>query len=772
VAVNPQTTVAVVLGAGEYPQSPALNRVSFATSAKKFLEYLTSSDGFNLPTENLLDRFDTDLSAGELLGQIADFLNETTGDNAKPRAEDVLFYYVGHGGFVGSNREYFLTVRNTREGLEGSTSVRIEDLASTLRSFARRARKYLILDCCFAASAFAEFQATSVSGYVSGQVLDALPPDPKRGTALLCSSGPREVSIAPSDQALTMFSGALIDVLSKGDPDGGPALSLEEVGNRVQRLLREKYPENWIRPEVHSPEIHEGDIANVAVFPNRSFLGSASKRPESPQSSKANHLKALIDSAFAKQEWSEAVSYLSELLSIAPDDLDAQSKLTRAKTHERVNKLYTTGIEHFEQGHYKDAQRSFETVAELYPEYLDVRTLLTKVRAVRTRRNVKAALLVVLAAVIIIAGIAITNAVWKPAPKPSPSATQNPSRTPVTQGSSPVSEIPFSYTYRFSNAPIPLTANPDFSYGFTPVQSDSKLTGTVRIKQVRIAASVVTRTSLMCCDVWVFLGPQPFGLPAGIVKGPNPASVDVPASVAPTQLRVVIGNGGAPFPIGDTQIRADYDFESGGSSAYPHLDSLKMAVAPKMKLMDGLYAQVFAWNGNQYVNVEIRNITVSVTGEKSVSAASEQVSAQQELARTASASDSTRDVNHTAPEGAKPSAGFRKVPDLTDRSQSRIAVPQRVRVSQDVSQGLLIHRVQPMYPPLARQARIQGAVILQAEIGKDGTIENLRLISGHPLLVQAAMDAVKQWRYKPYFLYGEPVAVETQITVNFTLAGG
>jgi protein TonB len=102
----------------------------------------------------------------------------------------------------------------------------------------------------------------------------------------------------------------------------------------------------------------------------------------------------------------------------------------------------------------------------------------------------------------------------------------------------------------------------------------------------------------------------------------------------------------------------------------------------------------------------------------------------------------------------------------------KVATPQRVRVSQGVSQGLLVRKVQPAYPPLARQARIQGAVVLQAEISKDGAIENLRLISGHPMLAPSAIEAVKQWRYKPYFLNGEPVAVETQITVNFTLAGG
>jgi protein TonB len=102
----------------------------------------------------------------------------------------------------------------------------------------------------------------------------------------------------------------------------------------------------------------------------------------------------------------------------------------------------------------------------------------------------------------------------------------------------------------------------------------------------------------------------------------------------------------------------------------------------------------------------------------------------------------------------------------------KVAAPTRVRVSQGVTEGMVLRRVQPNYPPLARQARIQGDVILQAEISKEGAIENLRVISGHPMLAPAAIDAVKQWRYKPYFLNGEPVAVETQITVKFSLSGG
>jgi protein TonB len=102
----------------------------------------------------------------------------------------------------------------------------------------------------------------------------------------------------------------------------------------------------------------------------------------------------------------------------------------------------------------------------------------------------------------------------------------------------------------------------------------------------------------------------------------------------------------------------------------------------------------------------------------------------------------------------------------------KIATPQRVRVSSGVSTGLLVRKVPPTYPPLARQARIQGVVILQAQISKDGNIENLQLISGHPMLAPAAIEAVKQWKYRPYLLNGEPVEVDTQVQVNFTLSGG
>jgi protein TonB len=93
-----------------------------------------------------------------------------------------------------------------------------------------------------------------------------------------------------------------------------------------------------------------------------------------------------------------------------------------------------------------------------------------------------------------------------------------------------------------------------------------------------------------------------------------------------------------------------------------------------------------------------------------------------------------------------------------------------IRISH-MSPGSLIYQLQPVYPPLARTAHVEGPVVLAALISKDGTIENLRVLTGHPMLVRSAVEAVSQWRYRPYILNSEPVEVETQITVNFFLAG-
>jgi protein TonB len=97
--------------------------------------------------------------------------------------------------------------------------------------------------------------------------------------------------------------------------------------------------------------------------------------------------------------------------------------------------------------------------------------------------------------------------------------------------------------------------------------------------------------------------------------------------------------------------------------------------------------------------------------------------------------------------------------------------PQRVKQGGNVTAASILQQTKPLYPALARQARIQGNVVLHAIIDKDGKVAQLEVISGHPLLVQSALDAVKQWRYKPTLLNGDPVEVDTTITDTFTMGG-
>jgi len=97
------------------------------------------------------------------------------------------------------------------------------------------------------------------------------------------------------------------------------------------------------------------------------------------------------------------------------------------------------------------------------------------------------------------------------------------------------------------------------------------------------------------------------------------------------------------------------------------------------------------------------------------------------------------------------------------------AAPKRIRVSSGVQMARLTHRVEPVYPALAKSARISGTVQLEGVIGTDGRLRALRVLSGHPFLAKAAIDAVSQWIYEPTLLSGEPVEVVAPITVNFIL---
>ena len=141
------------------------------------------------------------------------------------------------------------------------------------------------------------------------------------------------------------------------------------------------------------------------------------------------------------------------------------------------------------------------------------------------------------------------------------------------------------------------------------------------------------------------------------------------------------------------------------------------------------------------------------------------------LAPDAPATGTAGDAPNGAP-GGQMGGVIGGIISSTPGDPAHSGTPQRVRISSGVAVGLLAKRVSPDYPATARAARIQGMVILKVNIDKEGNVYNLETVSGHPLLVPAAIDAVKQWKYTPYLLNGTPVEVETQVQVTFTLAGG
>ncbi|HKW02424.1 MAG TPA: CHAT domain-containing protein [Vicinamibacterales bacterium] len=262
------TTLAIVAGASEFPNAPTLAQgPAFRASADDFIKYLRDPDGFALQDENLLVLFDATESAAPQLKRMRGFLTARAEELKKAGTEmrDLLFYYVGHGGLTPSN-DYYLAIKETTDGLEGPSSIHMNDLATMIRdNTGGKIRKYLILDCCFAARAFKEFQSTAKDVMLAktGEILT-----PSTGTTMLCSSSAQKTSTAPEGAAYTMFSGALLQALRDGMPRVNRRISMAQLGQQVAELIKRQYSEKAVRPEVLSPDQPEDTVQDVPLFPN------------------------------------------------------------------------------------------------------------------------------------------------------------------------------------------------------------------------------------------------------------------------------------------------------------------------------------------------------------------------------------------------------------------------------------------------------------------------------------------------------------------------
>jgi hypothetical protein len=265
-APTPATTIAILTGASEWPMLGSLERSdSFLNSANSFEDYLTSN--FKLPRRNLLPLFDSNDEVNNVLRRINDFIEERK-KNAQIR--DVLYYYVGHGDFLdGQGRQFYLPIRTTRSGFESTSGLMAEALAARLREQGRFLRQFIVLDCCFSAAAYSAFQS-SPGGFVVRKLQEELP---SRGVTMLCSSSCRDRSRILEGGKETMFTAAFVTALRAGQAGAGERLSFADIAHLTEQVIIRSWPEEAVRPELHSPRRPEGDIREVPFFPNPAHLG-------------------------------------------------------------------------------------------------------------------------------------------------------------------------------------------------------------------------------------------------------------------------------------------------------------------------------------------------------------------------------------------------------------------------------------------------------------------------------------------------------------------
>ncbi|MGW4364519.1 hypothetical protein ACWEKT_02645 [Nocardia takedensis] len=265
--IDPSRTVAIICGASEWPRLDYQDAVAFANTAAQLHGYF-AGDGLRLGKENVLWLFDSNLTAVAQIDHINAFilshLARTGSDGG--RGELIIFSYVGHGAFLGADAAYSLLLRDTHEPSLSQTSIRVSDLAATLRSAAPKSSRIIILDSCFAGSAFKDFQG-GLQQMTSVKIDEALEQgNSARGVALLCASSAKNPARLDSLHTTTLFGKALMTSLQFGDSlDPGP-LSLRRICELTQEHL-DKLPDAP-RPEVHSPDQYGGDLASDRLFPN------------------------------------------------------------------------------------------------------------------------------------------------------------------------------------------------------------------------------------------------------------------------------------------------------------------------------------------------------------------------------------------------------------------------------------------------------------------------------------------------------------------------
>lgn len=266
------TTAAVILGASDWRDIGLGLAPSFRRSVRGIQRYLFDHNGLSLDPELVLDLFDDPAPAAEQLARLRDTLDELLRERreaGRPVA-DLLIYYVGHGITDDAGR-LTLLVRRSRKGLEAETGIKAADLARVLKVSAPQQRRLVVLDCCFSEAAAKDFigMATldqAVAASAANDLAEALP---GRGGLLLCSSPVGKFSIGNPDAPLTLFTGAVIEVLRHGVSWCESSLSFLDIRDEAYNIMLQSFGAAAPRPALHAFNQSQGDLARLPAFPNR-----------------------------------------------------------------------------------------------------------------------------------------------------------------------------------------------------------------------------------------------------------------------------------------------------------------------------------------------------------------------------------------------------------------------------------------------------------------------------------------------------------------------
>jgi hypothetical protein len=266
---NERTCLTLILGTSRFPHLEIDDNPAFAASARGFADCVAAQRDGEVAFRVESGLFD---SAANVIEQRAEMDRLFT---AHADATDLLVYYVGHGGFLRKRQEYYLVLRDTREGTQDVTGLRSSSLAEAVAH--RFDRTYILLDACFAGEVLRDFQDVDVSAAVARRTLSSLP---ARGVALLLASSKDRVAVSPTGLERTMFSDSLLDVLAEGIPGAGRFLTLADVADQVRTSVVRRFGDEAVLPEVHSPQQAHGDAAQAPLFVNPAYDGREATRLE------------------------------------------------------------------------------------------------------------------------------------------------------------------------------------------------------------------------------------------------------------------------------------------------------------------------------------------------------------------------------------------------------------------------------------------------------------------------------------------------------------